>query len=293
MSQPNDSHYAFTSARFWCPNCSRSFSSLNIGNEIHCPRCDTISHIQETRTNLSVESRLPSDVTITSEPLDYTITSEPLNPVQESTNSLPIQSEQPTGASSQSSNHQFFIIQQTYLIAPNGSFIVLQNLVPVSPNAAQPQAQPSQAQNVPQPNQEAQHNDQSNEAGSNSDQGQNSSQNPFLDILAGMMQMSNPMMMMNLRMFQDLLRNNQGSEGVAPASKETIERLGEFEYKPEMGTKTCSVCLADAQGGDKFVTLDCKHEYHKGCVTQWLNMHNSCPLCRKPLQEVSHVAGQC
>ncbi|PIN05882.1 putative E3 ubiquitin ligase [Handroanthus impetiginosus] len=39
----------------------------------------------------------------------------------------------------------------------------------------------------------------------------------------------------------------------------------------------CQDCLF--QGEDKIATLECGHEYHEGCIKNWLMRKNSCPLC--------------
>ncbi|PIN08982.1 hypothetical protein CDL12_18438 [Handroanthus impetiginosus] len=39
----------------------------------------------------------------------------------------------------------------------------------------------------------------------------------------------------------------------------------------------CQDCLFE--GEDEIATLDCRHEYHVGCIKNWLMQKNSCPLC--------------
>ncbi|KAG6404028.1 hypothetical protein SASPL_136264 [Salvia splendens] len=33
----------------------------------------------------------------------------------------------------------------------------------------------------------------------------------------------------------------------------------------------------------KIVRLDCGHYYHQRCITHWLNVKNTCPLCQAPV----------
>ncbi|BAU02406.1 hypothetical protein VIGAN_11192900 [Vigna angularis var. angularis] len=52
------------------------------------------------------------------------------------------------------------------------------------------------------------------------------------------------------------------------------------------GIVFCAVCkdqisLFDAEAKQ----LPCKHLYHAGCITPWLDLHASCPLCRLCLEE--------
>ncbi|KAK6123456.1 hypothetical protein DH2020_042801 [Rehmannia glutinosa] len=50
--------------------------------------------------------------------------------------------------------------------------------------------------------------------------------------------------------------------------------------------KICAVCL-DELGGhqeessdENIGMLDCRHEFHAGCIKKWLRKKNICPLCR-------------
>ena len=40
----------------------------------------------------------------------------------------------------------------------------------------------------------------------------------------------------------------------------------------------CSICMDPAR--DNAVLTTCKHRFHRGCVTPWLNSHRTCPMCR-------------
>jgi E3 ubiquitin-protein ligase DOA10 len=49
----------------------------------------------------------------------------------------------------------------------------------------------------------------------------------------------------------------------------------------------CSVCLApndDLDGSEIYLTLPCKHDFHKECILPWLDRTNSCPLCRTEMK---------
>ncbi|KAI3876850.1 hypothetical protein MKW92_039188 [Papaver armeniacum] len=49
----------------------------------------------------------------------------------------------------------------------------------------------------------------------------------------------------------------------------------------EETTEICTICLDGYGNKDKIATLDCKHEYHEGCITQWLVQNNVCPICKR------------
>ncbi|XP_051152136.1 probable E3 ubiquitin-protein ligase ZFP1 isoform X2 [Andrographis paniculata] len=42
----------------------------------------------------------------------------------------------------------------------------------------------------------------------------------------------------------------------------------------------CVVCQTDYESGATIGTLDCSHEYHRECITKWLVLKNTCPICK-------------
>ncbi|CAK8576258.1 unnamed protein product [Lathyrus sativus] len=59
----------------------------------------------------------------------------------------------------------------------------------------------------------------------------------------------------------------------------------------EEGTKdsevmTCSICLEELLVGSKAIQLSspCLHIYHEDCILKWLDISNTCPLCRRYIQ---------
>jgi hypothetical protein len=42
----------------------------------------------------------------------------------------------------------------------------------------------------------------------------------------------------------------------------------------------CSVCLSTFQPGQECKTLECKHMFHEKCITQWIHVKSTCPICR-------------
>ncbi|XP_043719599.1 E3 ubiquitin-protein ligase RNF181 homolog [Telopea speciosissima] len=47
-------------------------------------------------------------------------------------------------------------------------------------------------------------------------------------------------------------------------------------------SKECAVCLTRLEDGDQVRELQCKHEFHKDCLDQWLKREQvTCPLCRR------------
>ncbi|KAL6524368.1 hypothetical protein OROHE_016039 [Orobanche hederae] len=69
------------------------------------------------------------------------------------------------------------------------------------------------------------------------------------------------------------------SGGVTGHSLRTRKSCPEDKHE----TRICSVCLDDLcrDDHDEIGVLDnCRHEFHVGCITQWLRKKNICPLCR-------------
>ncbi|XP_002450053.1 E3 ubiquitin-protein ligase EL5 [Sorghum bicolor] len=58
-------------------------------------------------------------------------------------------------------------------------------------------------------------------------------------------------------------------------------------YRKEDGwgdDSSCGVCLAELADGEALRVLPaCMHFFHAACVNEWLQGHDTCPLCRAPL----------
>ncbi|CAK8565069.1 unnamed protein product [Lathyrus sativus] len=65
-----------------------------------------------------------------------------------------------------------------------------------------------------------------------------------------------------------------------PAAKSCIEELKTVTTKE---TEKCSICFEDFKVG---VCMPCSHMFHMDCIQDWLNISNSCPLCRFQLPTI-------
>ncbi|CAI9267067.1 unnamed protein product [Lactuca saligna] len=67
-------------------------------------------------------------------------------------------------------------------------------------------------------------------------------------------------------------------------NEETISKhLKTKQYVAETGqpdAEPCCVCQEEYHNGDDLGTLDCGHDFHHGCIKQWLQHKNSCPICK-------------
>jgi len=90
---------------------------------------------------------------------------------------------------------------------------------------------------------------------------------------------------MESRIIEEFLRNDPNRYGPPPASQETLDKLQETMYSEgKCVNKECTVCQEDYKDDDKVLHLPCNHNFHKSCVTEWLLRHDSCPICRKGIQ---------
>ena len=44
-------------------------------------------------------------------------------------------------------------------------------------------------------------------------------------------------------------------------------------------TEQCAICLEDSNIFEGFMTF-CQHQFHAGCLQNWIEKNNSCPMCR-------------
>jgi hypothetical protein len=71
-------------------------------------------------------------------------------------------------------------------------------------------------------------------------------------------------------------------KGNPPASAETIKNLKIITTMKEHVDKhkECAVCKVEYTEGEEVILLPCDHLFHSECIKTWLQMHNTCPICR-------------
>ncbi|CAH8313267.1 unnamed protein product [Eruca vesicaria subsp. sativa] len=74
--------------------------------------------------------------------------------------------------------------------------------------------------------------------------------------------------------------NEAGIRGNPPASKSVIEDLPVVEVALEEGDMVCAVCKDEMVLEEEVKRLPCRHLYHGECITPWLGIRNTCPVCR-------------
>ncbi|EPS73974.1 hypothetical protein M569_00782, partial [Genlisea aurea] len=88
------------------------------------------------------------------------------------------------------------------------------------------------------------------------------------------------------QLIQQLAENDPNRYGTPPASKSAVQALPNVKVDEELlksELAQCAVCK-DAFELDTVVKqMPCKHVYHQDCIFPWLELHNSCPVCRYEL----------
>ncbi|XP_020259188.1 E3 ubiquitin-protein ligase RNF181-like isoform X1 [Asparagus officinalis] len=66
------------------------------------------------------------------------------------------------------------------------------------------------------------------------------------------------------------------------ASDEAIARYL-IAYEVASSGDRCTICLSGIRTGEIAGQMPCRHFFHRDCITTWLRVNNSCPLCRNTL----------
>ncbi|KAI5411781.1 E3 ubiquitin-protein ligase MBR1 [Lathyrus oleraceus] len=56
--------------------------------------------------------------------------------------------------------------------------------------------------------------------------------------------------------------------------------LEELPPEEDGENNSCLICQEEFKDQEKIGVIKCKHEYHANCITQWLLLKNSCPICK-------------
>lgn len=79
------------------------------------------------------------------------------------------------------------------------------------------------------------------------------------------------------------LEERIGNVNTGLAEETIVKRLKPKVYVAETGqpdAEPCCICQEEYKDGDDLGTLDCMHDFHRGCIKQWLQHKNSCPICK-------------
>jgi len=86
------------------------------------------------------------------------------------------------------------------------------------------------------------------------------------------------------------LLNQLDNTGAPPAPREAINQLPKVKItQQQVDIKLqCSVCMEDYKIDETVHKLPCDHLFHENCIVPWLELHDTCPVCRKALNEESN-----
>ena len=97
------------------------------------------------------------------------------------------------------------------------------------------------------------------------------------------------------RIISQIMEQNSASSAPPPAPQNAIHDLPKKKVDEEMlkaeGTSECSICMDAVVPGTEVTVLPCKHWFHGTCIEIWLNQHNTCPQCRRPITDPSQQSG--
>ncbi|XP_049871680.1 E3 ubiquitin-protein ligase Iruka-like isoform X2 [Pectinophora gossypiella] len=73
--------------------------------------------------------------------------------------------------------------------------------------------------------------------------------------------------------------------GPPPLPREQIAAIPSEPVTPEQAAAntSCSVCWEAFQVGETISRLECDHIFHSSCIAPWLQLHATCPICRRSL----------
>ncbi|TYI33954.1 hypothetical protein ES332_A04G169800v1 [Gossypium tomentosum] len=77
--------------------------------------------------------------------------------------------------------------------------------------------------------------------------------------------------------------------GTPPATASAIGALPMVKISEShvINTMHCPICKDEFEIGGEARELPCKHLYHSDCIVPWLNIHNTCPVCRYEIDNES------
>ena len=91
------------------------------------------------------------------------------------------------------------------------------------------------------------------------------------------------------RIITQLMEANPQSNAAPPATEEGLNKLERKVVDKQLlgpeGKAECSICIDEMKEGQTAVFLPCKHWFHEECVVLWLKEHNTCPVCRTPIEK--------
>jgi len=88
------------------------------------------------------------------------------------------------------------------------------------------------------------------------------------------------------------LLNQMEGTGPPPMNDDEIKKIPTIKIdQSHIDAKAqCSVCWDDFKLEEDVRQLKCDHIFHENCIIPWLELHNTCPVCRKEQEDVPKEA---
>ena len=86
-----------------------------------------------------------------------------------------------------------------------------------------------------------------------------------------------------LQLIRQLAVSDLNMNGTPPAARSAVLGLPDVKVSDELlnsDLSQCAVCKDDFKLDEMVKQMPCKHMYHRNCILPWLELRNSCPVCR-------------
>lgn len=91
------------------------------------------------------------------------------------------------------------------------------------------------------------------------------------------------------RVITQMMEQNPQSNAPPPATDAAINALPKKTVAKDMlddtGKAECTICMENAPIGTEVTVLPCTHWFHHECIKPWLQQNQTCPHCRKGVQQ--------
>jgi len=88
----------------------------------------------------------------------------------------------------------------------------------------------------------------------------------------------------NMEQLLNQLFQNAHHNGPPPASTTAISQLKRGTIESTETKGECAICKDEFEAGVECIEMPCVHIFHPDCLLAWLQIHNSCPVCRMELK---------
>ena len=89
---------------------------------------------------------------------------------------------------------------------------------------------------------------------------------------------------------------NESSHAHHPASSEAIDALTRIiidESIDLIKLGDCGITLEEFTLGETVIVLECAHAYKEASILEWLQHHDTCPVCRKKVDSPTSQISPC